>query len=209
MHALRQLVRMPAVAAVLSAAVAGLTACGSATVPASTGPASTGPASPARGAGGAAEGTAAVCRTADVKVTLDAAAAGAAAGSSYVPLEFTNTSGRPCMVSGHPAVAFATASGGSQVGTAAVAEQNAQATGITLAPGAVAHAWLQIADVASYPAGKCKPVQAGGLRVALPPAQAAAFLPHAFQACAASMPGSTVLAVFPVQAGQAERGTAP
>ena len=78
-----------------------------------------------------------------------------------------------------------------------------------LAPGAVAHAWLQIADVASYPASRCKPVQAGGLRVAVAGAQAAAFLPHSFQACADNMPGSTLLAVFPVQPGRAERGTAP
>ena len=67
----------------------------------------------------------------------------------------------------------------------------------------------EIADVASYPASTCKPVQAGGLRVAPSDTQAAAFLPHSFQACANSMPGSTLLAVFPVQPGQAVRGTAP
>ena len=112
-------------------------------------------------------------------------------------------------MSGYPAVAFASAAGGPQIGTAATAEQDTRTDGIVLAPGAVAHAWLQIADVASFPASRCKPVQAGGLRVAVEGTQAAAFLPHSFQACADNMPGSTLLAVFPVQPGHAERGTAP
>ena len=208
MHALRQLVGMPVSAVVLASTAAALTACGSATVSGNTGSGNTAPGATATSVA-AAGGTAAACRTADVTVTLDASAAGAAAGSSYVPLEFTNKSGRQCVVSGYPAVAFATAPGGPQIGTEAVAEQDTRSAGITLAPGAVAHAWLQIADVASYPASRCKPVQAGGLRVALERAQAAAFLPHSFQACASSMPGSTLLAVFPVQPGHAKRGTAP
>jgi hypothetical protein len=207
MHALRQLVRMPVGAVALAGLATALTACGSATVSGGTGSGATGPAATAPG--GAAAGRTAACRTGDVRVTLDAGAAGAAAGSSYVPLEFTNKSGRRCVVSGYPAVAFATAPGGPQIGTEAVAEQDTHSAGITLAPGAVAHAWLQIADVASYPASRCKPVQAGGLRVALERAQTAAFLPHSFQACASTMPGSTLLAVFPVQPGHAKRGTAP
>jgi hypothetical protein len=208
MHALRQLVRMPVGAVAVAGLATALTACGSATVPGSTGSGTTGPGATAPSAAGAG-GTAAACRTGDVRVTLDAGAAGAAAGSSYVPLEFTNKSGRQCVVPSYPAVAFATAPGGPQIGTEAVAEQDTHSAGITLAPGAVAHAWLQIADVASYPASQCKPVLAGGLRVALERAQAGAFLPHSFQACASSMPGSTLLAVFPVQPGHAKRGTAP
>jgi Protein of unknown function (DUF4232) len=208
MHALRQLVRLPVGAVVLAGTAAALTACGSAAVSGNTGPGSTGSSSAGPRAT-ATSGAAAACRTADVQVRLDAGAAGAAAGSSYVPLEFANKSGRPCVLSGYPAVAFATAPGGPQIGTEAVAEQDTHSAGITLAPGAVAHAWLQIADVASYPASRCKPVQAGGLRVALERAQTAAFLPHSFRACASAMPGSTLLAVFPVQPGQAKRGTAP
>lgn len=208
MNALRELVRMPVVratagGAVLVCAAAALAACGAAAAPASH------PAGPAAGASTSAGGTAAACLTSELKVTLDSSAAGAAAGSSYVPLEFTNESGRSCAVSGYPAVAFASAAGGPQIGTAATAEQNTHTAGVMLAPGAVAHAWLQIADVASFPASRCKPIQAGGLRVAVAGAQAAAFLPHSFQACADNMPGSTLLAVFPVQPGHAERGTAP
>ena len=96
-----------------------------------------------------------------------------------------------------------------QIGTEAVAEQDTHSAGITLAPGAVAHAWLQIADVASYPASRCKPVQAGGLRVALERPGGRLLAAPSFQACASSMPSSTLLAVFPVQPGHAKRGTAP
>ena len=136
-------------------------------------------------------------------------AAGAAAGSSYVPLEFTNASGHACTLSGNPAVTFAAGIGGPSIGTAATAEPGVSPATVTLVPGGIAHAWLQIVAVVNYPASKCKPVQAGGLRVAVAAAQPAAFLPHSFPACANRMPGSTVLAVFPVQPGRARQGTAP
>jgi len=216
MNALRQLVRIPVGATTLALAAAAVAACGSAAPPAGGGaaagagapshPAAT---SAAARAGASPAQTVASCLTSDLKVTLDSAAAGAAAGSSYVPLEFTNASGRSCSLSGYPAVTFATTVGGPQIGTAATAEYARQSGALTLAPGGVAHAWLQIADVTSFPASQCRPVQAGGLRVALTGTQTAAFLPHSFQACANKVPGSTVLAVYPVQPGQAVRGTAP
>ena len=227
MESLRQLVRMPAIrtaggVAALACAAAALAACGSGTSPAASGqpghgqadsaaPASAPPASVPAGPGTSTPpgATASICLTSELKVTLDSDAAGAAAGTSYVPLEFTNVSAGTCVLNGYPAVAFASGAGGPQIGTAATAAQAAHSAGITLGPGEIAHAWLQIADVTSYPAGKCKPVQASGLRVAPSGTQATAFLPHSFQACANSMPGSTMLAVFPVQPGQAQRGTAP
>jgi hypothetical protein len=226
MEPLRQLVRMPAIrtasgVAALACAAAALAACGATTSPAAgrqpghglagSAPASTPPASVPAGPGTStpAGATASICLTSELKVTLDSDAAGAAAGTSYMPLEFTNVSAGTCVLNGYPAVAFASGAGGPQIGTAATAAQAAHSAGITLGPGEIAHAWLQIADVASYPASKCKPVQASGLRVAPSGTQATAFLPHSFQACANSMPGSTLLAVFPVQPGQAQRGTAP
>jgi hypothetical protein len=210
MNALRQLVRMPVSAAALAVAAAAAAACGSL----APGGSAARPPSPGHASGRAAASSAppaslAACVTADLKVTLDIKAAGAAAGSSYVPLEFINASGHPCTLSGNPAVTFAAGIGGPQIGTAATAEHDVSPATLTLAAGGIAHAWLQIVDVVNYPATKCKPVQAGGLRVALAAAQPAAFLPHSFQACANRMPGSTVLAVFPVQPGRARQGTAP
>jgi Protein of unknown function (DUF4232) len=221
MNAQVQLARTPAKlagrAAALSLIAAVSAACGSAAPPGAGQAAPPGraaaatagsSASPA-GQGSPSGDTLTACATADLKVTLDTSAAGVAAGSSYVPLEFTNASGRSCTLSGYPAVTFSSSAAGSQIGAAAVAEVKTTPILFTLAPGGAAHAWLQIADIASYPASKCRPVQASGLRVGLVSTQAAVFLPHSFQACARAMPGSTLLAVFPVQAGRAKRGTAP
>jgi hypothetical protein len=195
-------IRVVSVAAGL-ASIAGLAACGSVAAPPGSQPtagprASTGPAS-----------VVATCAASALRVTLDGDAAGAAAGSSYVPLDFANTSSTSCKLPSYPAVAFASGAAGPQIGTPATLENGTHASTIVLAPHGVAHAWLQIVDVANYPAGQCKPVQARGLRVSFTGTDATAFLAHPFQACAKAVHGSDVLAVFPVQAGQAKRGTAP
>lgn len=211
MYAWRQLVRMLASAAVLAAAAAALTSCGSVTASGSdhsAPPLAATSTAPARASASPGRALTA-CTTSGLKVTLDSGAAGVAAGSSLVPIEFSNASASSCTLSGYPAVTFAASAGGPQIGTAAVAEQHVRSVTLTLSPGGVAHAWLQITDVASYPARTCRPVQAGGLQVTLRGTPTAAYLPHSFQACANRMPGSAVLAVYPVQAGGASRGTAP
>jgi Protein of unknown function (DUF4232) len=206
---LARLVRLvpPTAAAVAAVLAAG---CGSAPAPAG-GPAGATVSSPAAGSpaasGASTPATVTACATPALRVTLDSSAAGAAAGSSFVPLEFTNASGASCTLAGYPAVAFASGTGGPQIGAAAAAEASTHPATLVLAPGGVAHAWLQIVDVGNYPASQCQPVTAGGLRVGF--TGAAAFLAHPFQACAKTVHGSDVLAVFPVQAGVPQRGTAP
>ncbi len=197
------------------ATVASLAGCGSTPAAASGQVAAhahaTGPAPPSGASSRASASSPAVtaCATSELQVTLDVSAAGVAAGSSYVPLEFTNASSSACTLAGYPAVAFASGVAGPQIGTAAAAEASMHPATVVLAPGGVAHAWLQILDVANYPSSQCKPVQASGLRVSFTSTQTAAFLAHPFPACANAMHGSDVLAVFPVQPGQAKRGTAP
>ncbi len=204
-HSSRRLSPAAAPAAGLAslALVAGLAACGSAAPPAasrSTGRShATTPPAP----------VVAACTAAALRTTLDATAAGAAAGSTYVPLEFTNTSSRPCTVPRYPTVAFASTAAGPQIGTVAKAEDASHPGSLVLAPAGVAHAWLQIVSAANYPAARCKPEQAGGLRVAFGGSDTKAFVAHPFQACANAMHGRDVLAVFGVQAGMAKRGTAP
>jgi hypothetical protein len=196
------------------AAAASLTACGTKPAPGSQAapPSRTaGHAAPGSGASSQATQAIAACSTSELQITLDSAAAGAAAGSSYVPLDFTNASGGSCTLTGYPAVVFASGVGGPQIGAAAqvAVQQETRAATLVLAPGAVAHAWLQVLDVANYPASQCKPEQASGLRVGLTGTAVAAFVAHPFQACANVLPGSDVLAVFPLQSGRARRGTAP
>ena len=149
------------------------------------------------------------CPASALKITLKAAAAGVAAGSSLVPLEFENASGSACTLPDYPDVAFATSSAGPDIGAPATQQHAALASAVVLAPGALAHAWLQITDAANYPASTCKPVTARGLRVGFAPAAATAFVSKAIPACALKPDGSSILAVFPVQAGPARRGTAP
>jgi hypothetical protein len=186
----------------------GPAAAASGTSPTGTSPTGASTSIPAT-AGGSKPATVAACATSELTVTLVSSAAGAAAGSSYVPLEFTNASGRSCTLAGYPAVAFASGTGGPQIGAAATAETSTHPATLVLAPGGVAHAWLQIVDVGNYPASTCKPVTASGLRVGFSGTATAAFLEHPFQACAKTVHGSDVLAVFPVQAGAPQRGTAP
>lgn len=134
--------------------------------------------------------------------------AGVAAGSYYVPLEFTNTSGQACALTGYPAVAFTSGSAGQQIGTEAAVDRSVRASAVRLAPGATAHAWLQVASAANYPASKCHPVTAAGLRVVVPGSESASYLPHPVPACKTAVQGSEILTVHPVQPGPARRGTA-
>jgi Domain of unknown function (DUF4232) len=148
------------------------------------------------------------CQASAITISLDTAAAGAAAGSSYVPLEFTNSSASACTLPGYPVVAFASGLTGPQIGGQAALEQQSAARPLVLRPGERAHAWLAIADAANFPAGTCKPATAQGLRIGLRSGQAARFISKAFAVCTASVRGAT-LAVYPVRAGRAARGSAP
>lgn len=149
------------------------------------------------------------CARSALKIRVDTSAAGVAAGSSLLPLEFRNISSRPCTLPGYAAVSFAADSAGPDIGAPAVQQHSSSAPALILQPGTFAHAWLQITDASNYPASACKPVTAGGLRVSFTTTTGSAFVPQHVTACARQPQDSTVLAVFPLQAGQAKRGTAP
>jgi hypothetical protein len=156
--------------------------------------------------GSAAAGAA--CTAGVLRIRLDTAAAGAAAGTEYVPLEFTNTSSQPCELSGFPAVALTSGVAGQQIGTEAAVDRSIRATAVLLKPGGVAHAWLGIANVADLPASKCRPVTAAGFRVVVPGSESASYLAHPVPACKESASAGGILIVRPVQPGVARRGTA-
>ena len=83
------------------------------------------------------------CTAAGLRVRLDTGAAGVAAGSYFVPLEFTNISGQACELAGYPAVALTMGLSGAQVGARAATDHAVPAAPVVLAPGGIAHAWLQ------------------------------------------------------------------
>ena len=141
-------------------------------------------------------------------IRLDTAAAGVAAGTEYVPLEFTNTSSQSCELSGFPAVALTSGVTGQQIGTEAAVDRSVRATAVLLKPGGIAHAWVGIADVANLPAKTCRPVTAAGFRVVVPGSESASYLAHRVPACKEPAKAGGILIVRPVQPGAARRGTA-
>jgi hypothetical protein len=151
----------------------------------------------------------AACRTASLRITIDDSQAGGAAGSTYYPLNFTNTSAAPCGLYGYPGVSFAAApaSTGAQIGAAARRNGAFAKVAVRLTPGETAHAWLQVTVAGNYPASTCQPVTARWLRVYPPGETAAGYVSHTFNACSAT--STALLAVLPVRAGQALAGITP
>jgi Protein of unknown function (DUF4232) len=136
------------------------------------------------------------CSTSSLEVWLGLGEGGAAAGSTYYPLELTNISNRRCRLFGFPGVS---AVSGGQLGSAAQRNRSRPAYHVTLVPGATAHTVVQITDVANFPSGKCKPAEATSLRIYPPGQFTAAEIPFNFRGCSAK--GPIFLSVEPVQPG--------
>jgi hypothetical protein len=151
----------------------------------------------------------AACRAASLLIILDDSQAGGAAGSTFYPLNFTNTSATACQMYGYPGVSFTAAptASGKQIGAAAERNRAFPKLAVRLAPGGTAHAWLEVTVAANYPASACQPVTAHWLRVYPPGGAVAGYLSHAFSAC--SSPGTSLLTVLPVRAGQARAEITP
>ncbi len=126
-----------------------------------------------------------------------------AAGSTYYPIEFTNTSGVTCTLYGYPGVSFVAASGG-QVGAAATEDPTYPRRLVTLASGAAAHAELRVTDAVNYPSSACQPVTVHRLRV-FPPGQISSlYLTLNATACAST--SVQILSVQTVQPGNGAAG---
>ncbi len=163
-------------------------ATSSATVSATTQPSATPPSAAAAPA----------CATSALHVVVPAVTGNAAAGSTYYPIQFVNTSGSPCTLYGYPGVSFVTAAGGSQIGVPATRNPTASAQLLTLSAGETAHAVLQVVEAQNYPASDCDPVTAHWLKVYPPNQTAPAYVSFTAQTC--SKP-RTILSVETVQTG--------
>ncbi|MHB1596411.1 MAG: DUF4232 domain-containing protein [Streptosporangiaceae bacterium] len=161
-----------------------------------------------RAAGSHTSAAGPTCTPGDLKISLDVHAAGVAAGTSYLPVDFTNDSPGNCTLDGFPLVTLATGQSGQQVGTAAAADHSVTPPRLNLPAGHTAHIWLHVTSVANLPAAQCHPVTAAGFRITLPGQASAIFLGFPITTCAKPVHGTDVLAVEPFQAGKARRGTA-
>ena len=168
---------------------------------------SSGPGSPATGSSGTVG--LALCQPASLQVTVNLSQAGGTAGSTYYPVDFTNTSSSPCGLYGYPGMSFVTAddSGGRQIGAAARQNPGFGKVAVRLAPGGRAHAWLQVTEAGNYPASACQPVTAHWLRVFAPGETQARYVNHAFDACSSA--SARLLTVMPVRSGKGVQGTTP
>lgn len=198
-----------------------LAACGTATVQpsgqtgAAGGSASSGP--PGSSSSGSpvtqstsASATSNQCPASALHVSVNRTKGGAAAGTDYVALDFTNVSAHSCVLFGFPGVSWVSGNPGSQLGDAASRVTSYPSVNVPLAHGAVAHAWLGIADAGNFPASMCKPVTAHWLKVYPPDQYASLYVPFSAQVCAAKITsGSTPLSVMPIRAGAGTAGVVP
>jgi hypothetical protein len=145
----------------------------------------------------------AACRAPGLHVTLNTAAAGVAAGSEYLPVDFTNGTWASCRLAGYPGVAFVSGPGGHRIGGLVTRYAGQQVRRVLLAPGETAHAWLMVAATSNYPPARCHPVAARWLRVRAPRQHGYDYVRHSFLACA----HASILTVQPVQLGRGVRGT--
>jgi hypothetical protein len=139
------------------------------------------------------------CASAGLAVSL--ARAAGAFGSRY-HVDFTNTSGSACTLSGYPQVAaYAVGrSGYAQVGNEALREAPGGASRVLLHPGGTAHWDVDVSAVA--PDVACRPVTAAGLRVVPPGASRPRYLRARLAACSATGPDTRVyLRVRAIQPG--------
>jgi hypothetical protein len=163
--------------------------------------ASTAPATPATGAASpTVAGAAPACPTRSLGLKLGLAQG--AAGSTFQVIDFTNISNATCTLYGYPGVSLAGGKPVTQIGLAA-AESHATARKlVTLSPGEVANAVLQIAHAVNFPAAKCGLVTADYLQIYPPNQTTPVYLHYTSQTCAMKVQTLTVSVVQPGSGGQ-------
>jgi hypothetical protein len=91
-----------------------------------------------------------------------------AAGTFIFPLEFTNTSENACVLYGYPGVSGVAGSAAIEVGAPAARVTTSSPAVVTLSPGAVATATLDVIDALNFPKSTCRPTAVRALRVYAP-----------------------------------------
>jgi len=115
--------------------------------------------------------------------TAELGEAEGAAGSTIVPIVFTNTSTEACTLEGFPTVEFVGDGNGTQIGATATEDDTTTPALVTVEPGASAVSTLTITDAAN--ADDCEPTDVDGFRI-IPPGSGDAFFIEItdYQACA-------------------------
>jgi hypothetical protein len=204
----------PALAAgalICAAALAGCASSGSSSQPPAAGSAATATASPSAPAASSntpaavapssspAAGSTA-CATSALQVKLGPS--NGYAGGVYQTIDFTNTSGSPCTLTGYPGVSLVSGPSHQQIGLAAKRSTSTPATTVTLAPGATANAQLQIVDALNFPSPTCSPAKATDLKVFPPNQFTAVYLPDTSYGCGKPV---QIMYIAPVRPGSSSQ----
>lgn len=128
------------------------------------------------------------CATSDLKVTIGSTEG--AAGSVYLTLDFKNVSGSACTLYGYPGVSLA--AGTSQVSPGAARSTASSKKLVTLAPGSIANAVLQVGEAGNYPASTCAPKPATDLKIYPPNQTVATYVSYSTTACTKSVHQLTI-----------------
>lgn len=139
------------------------------------------------------------CATSGLSVKLGAG--NGAAGSTFVPIVFTNTTGSSCSLFGYPGVSFVTGQGGSQIGSAAMRDPTEPARSIVVAAGGVAHATLRVVQADNFPAAGCQPTAVSTLKIFPPGQTTALYLAFSSRTCASTSPSDQVLYIQTMGSG--------
>jgi hypothetical protein len=148
------------------------------------------------------------CSTADLSGTVNTSQGGAAAGSTYYPLNLTNTSKSSCYLFGYPGVSFVTGPSGSQIGEPASRNPAVAPRTVILPAGGTAHVTVQVVDALNYSKSDCKPVTAHWLKV-FPPGQfTALYIKFTATTCSVKLPAKlgVPLTVDAVKGGAGQPG---
>jgi len=148
------------------------------------------------------------CSTADLSATVNTSPGGAAAGSTYYPLNLTNTSKSSCYLYGYPGVSFVTAPSGSLIGQPASRNPAVVPSTVILSPGGTAHVTVQVVDALNYSKSACKPVTAHWLKL-FPPGQfTALYVKFSATTCSVQLPAKlgSPLSVTTVKGGEGQPG---
>jgi hypothetical protein len=142
------------------------------------------------------------CPTSQLTVSLGPSQG--TAGSVIETIDFTNNGSSNCTLYGYPGVSLQGGSPVAQIGAAAARTTTTAASLITLIPGAVANAQLQVTVAGNYPASTCNPVPATSLLVYPPGQTVAASVAYTTTGCSAT--SVALLHVSAVQSGAGSAG---
>jgi Protein of unknown function (DUF4232) len=148
------------------------------------------------------------CATGNLKAAVVTGEGGAAAGSTYYPVNLTNTGSSSCSLFGYPGVSWVSGPSGSQIGQPATRNPVITPSTVVLAPGQTAHVTIQVVDAGNYDKSTCQPVTAHWLKI-FPPGQfTALYVKFSAQTCSAKLPSKlgSPLSVDAVKSGRGKAG---